>query len=50
MADDGRKFVIYRLTACATREGLRKVWESLGREYQSDPKIKALKDEMKARL
>lgn len=50
MNDTGKAYVIQRLGDCDTLDGLKRVWKSLGREYQNDPDIAALKDRLKASM
>lgn len=46
----GRQFVLRRLGDCPDRAALRRVWESLGVEYQRDPLVQEFKDKMKEAL
>lgn len=50
MTETGRSFAIARLASCHDLGALRRVWESLGAEYQRDPTIQRFKDDLKARL
>lgn len=50
MTPQGRAYAVSRLGDCHTLEALRTVWESLGREYQNDPEILALKEQLKATM
>lgn len=50
MNDAGRAYATTRLLQCSDLTALRRVWESLGNEYQRDPKIQKLKDRLKEAL
>jgi len=50
MTDEGRKFILGRLSDAPDIRSLRKVWDSLGHEYARDPKIAAHKDQLKAQF
>lgn len=46
--DHGRAFVIDRLATAPDLDALRRVWESLGVEYQNDPVVQKAKNDFKA--
>ncbi|KAF0675098.1 hypothetical protein [Profundibacterium mesophilum] len=47
MTENGRAFVIARLSDCPDLAALRRVWESLSAEYQRDGVVRAAKDALK---
>jgi hypothetical protein len=47
---EGRAHCIARLGDCPTADALRRVWESLGVDYQRDETVQAFKDRMKEQL
>jgi hypothetical protein len=50
MTPAGKAWVLQRLSGAPDREALRKVWESLGLEYQNDAEVQATKDRIKERM
>ena len=50
MTETPLAFVIARLSDCPDLAALRRVWESLGRDYQSHPAVIAHKDALKQQL
>ena len=49
-AEPGRVFAMARLSDAPDLSALRTVWEKLGHTYQRDPKISALKDQLKRQM
>ena len=47
---EARALIIARLSDCPDLAAPRRVWESLGRDYQNHPKIRAHKDAMKQQM
>ena len=50
MTDAGRTFVLNRLSDAPDLPALRRVWESLGVEYQRDAAVMAHKDTLKKQM
>ncbi len=50
MTDEGRSYVLSRLSDAPNLAALRRVWESLGIEYQRDPVILAFKNQLKSQF
>ena len=50
MTDAGRSYVLSRLSDAPDLAALRRVWESLGVEYQRDPAILSHKDTLKKQM
>lgn len=48
MTPESRAFCIHRLTIAADLAGLTKVWDSFGVDARHDPKVRAMKDSLKA--
>lgn len=44
---NGKAYVLHRLSDAPDLNALRRVWESLGREYQQDADVVAFKDLLK---
>lgn len=44
----GRKHAIMRIAQSNNLDGLRAVWNTLGKDYQRDPLIVQVKDDFKA--
>lgn len=47
MTEEGRKFVLGRLTDAPDLRSLARVWDSLGSEYARDPMIQTVEDQLK---
>lgn len=50
MTPEGRKYIMARLTDAPDIHALRRVWESISVEYRNDREIRALKDDLRARM
>lgn len=50
MTPHGLRFVIERLKLAEDMPALKRVWESLGIDYQRDPRAQAVKNQRKAVL
>lgn len=50
MTDQGRAYALARLSDCPDLPALKRVWESLGAEYQRDPAVQEMKDALKQEL
>jgi hypothetical protein len=50
MTPEGKAYTIMRLSEAPDMAALRRVWESLSKEYQNVPAIKAHKEAMKEAL
>lgn len=48
MTPAGKSYVTSRLVSCPDLASLAKVWGQLGLDYQRDPDVIALKDQLKA--
>lgn len=44
----GRKLAIMRIAQSKDLDGLRAVWETLGKDYRADPLVQQVKDDFKA--
>jgi len=50
MTPEGITYAIMRLSDAPNIEALRRVWESLGRDYRANPQIIAHKDTLKKQM
>lgn len=44
----GRKLAIMRIAQSKDLDGLKAVWETLGKDYKADPLVQQVKDDFKA--
>lgn len=44
----GRKLAIMRIAQSKDLDGLKAVWETLGKDYRADPLVQQVKDDFKA--
>ena len=44
----GRKLAIMRIAQSKDLSGLKAVWDTLGKDYKSDPLVQQVKDDFKA--